>query len=178
MGKGFGAVILIVAFLATGCVSQGERVLTRVTMPDGEKATIVSYNNNVPKMFLRDYAMSYIVGGESPTDKQLAAVTEVERACTEHTRIVHPHIAVTIGTYAVLFGAGGAAGGALGALAFPGAIVGQYAEYAAAAGGTFGAVYGGTINSGKNYTFQSCGRELLSRFPKYGVRATIDSPTP
>lgn len=178
MDKHMGVTVLIAVFLTTGCVSQGKRVLTRVTMPDGEHATIVSYNNNVPKMFLRDYAMSYFVVGKKPTDKQLAAVTEVERACTEHTRIVHPHIAVTIGTYAILFGGAGAAGGALGALAFPGAIVSQYAEYAGAAGGTFGGVYGGTINGGKNYTFQSCGRELLSRFPKYGVQATIDSPTP
>ena len=180
MGKRFTTMIVMATLLTTGCVGQNEMVKSRVTMPNGRSATIVSYNNNFP-MFLRsrdNYSASYIVPGDGPTSDQLKAVDVAENFCRDHVRIVHPHRAVKVLAHGLAFGAAGAAGGALGALAFPGAIVGQYAQFGGASGGLYGLAYGGIVLSGENYTFQSCSRELMQYFSEYKVHVILGIPSP
>ncbi len=170
--------VLAMALFVSGCASQGERKLIPLTMPDGERATIVTHQNYVPKWARLGSAISYVVSGESPTSKQLEAVSRVEEACAELTRITHPHNLVTLTWDATIFAASGFLGGYLGSLAFPGAIASQYGTYGAAAGGAFGIPYGAITLSGKDYTFQNCGREMLHRFPAYKVQPIIESVYP
>ena len=173
-------VILISSLLTAGCAMQDEMIKTRITMPRGEKVTLVHFNHKLPTMLRgRDsFTFSYLIKEESPTEMQLAAVATVWGHCREHVDIVHPDRIVTVMVHGLLFGAAGAAGGALGALAFPTAIVGQYAQYGAASGGLFGLAYGATILTGELYTFQSCARELFADLPAYGVKVILESPTP
>ena len=174
----FSTVVLVAVFLSTACASQGERRLILFTMPDGEKATIVAHNQVVPNWMIDSdtYALNYMIAGGAPTEKQFAAVEKAELACREYARVVHPHDSMTVLVDAVIFGAAGAAGGGIGAIAFPGAIIGQYAMYAAASGGFFGAGYGALTLGGKVYTFENCGREIMSRFPNYKVQVLLKSP--
>lgn len=178
MSTKFTTGVLLTAALLTAACSQGERMYHTFTMPDGEKATIVDHQNHFPQWMVIGYPQSYIIEGDEPTKKQLAALDVVEGVCEDHVRTVHPHNSVTLVVDAALFGAAGAAGGAIGSLAFPFAKASQYAMYGAASGGLFGMAYGGFTISGKNYTFQSCSREVFARFPKYKVQPIIDSYIP
>ncbi len=148
-------------------------------MPDGERATLGTSNNWLPTWAYRTggYRLNFLVRGDL-TPKQLEALNRVATACQEYTKIKHPLDVVTLGTDAAIFGGFGALGGYLGSLAFPYAISGQYAKYGAATGGAFGAGWGLTTLAGKNYTFQSCGREVFDLFPKYGVKVPISSTYP
>lgn len=177
MTIGFAA-ILIMALLTTACASQGERVLISVSMPDGEKATIVAHNQVFPNWMIdKDtYKLNYIILGKAPSDKQFAAIDEAERACREYTGVVHPLDSITVATDAIIFGAAGAAGGGIGSLAFPFAKAAQYAMYAGASGGFFGGAYGALTLGGKVYTFENCGREVMGRFPAYKVQVLLRTP--
>lgn len=172
--------VMIVSFLTAGCVGQGEMIRKKVIMPGGETVTYVSYNNNIPN-FLRgrdSFTYSYIIKEDTPSGLQMKAVQTVWRHCRDNVDIVHPNRFVSVATYGILFGAAGAVGGALGAQFFSYAITGEYAGYAGVAGATFGAAYGLTVLTGELYTFQSCARELMHQFPRYGIRVVMDSPTP
>ena len=76
-----GFVIVLVAMLA-GC-GAGELVKIPVSMPDGEKATIMAHNQRAPDWMLaqNSLALNYVVKGVDVLPKQLAAVAETERAC-------------------------------------------------------------------------------------------------
>lgn len=172
--------VLIVSLLTVGCAMQDEMIKTRITMPGGEKRTLVHFNHKLPTVLRgRDsFTFSYLIAEESPTDQQLKATAVIWGHCRDHVDIVHPDRIVTVMVHGVLFGAAGAAGGALGALAFPTAIVGQYAQYGAASGGMFGLAYGATILTGELYTFQNCARDLFNEFTNYGIKVLLESPTP
>lgn len=178
MSRGFAVTVLALALLSSACASQGERRLISLKMPGGEEATIVAHNQVFPNWMIDSdtYGLNYMIAGKTPTEKQFAAVEEAERACREYAQVVHPHDSMTVLVDAVVFGAAGAAGGGIGALAFPGAVIGQYAMYAAASGGFFGAGYGMLTLGGKIYTFENCGREVMSRFPNYKVQVLLKSP--
>jgi hypothetical protein len=178
MGKKFGAAILIMTFLTSACAAQGERRLIPLTMPGGEKATIVAHNQLVPNWMIDPdtYGLNYIIAGKEPSEKQFASVDEAERACREYTRVVHPHDSITVLVDAIIFGASGVAGGGIGSLAFPAAKMAQYAMYAGASGGFFGAGYGLLTLGGKVYTFENCGREVMNRFPAYKVQVLLKNP--
>lgn len=173
------AFVLVLCFLISGCISQGEYQKVSLTMPDGEKATLGTSNNQLPTWAygVDGYLVPFIVRGDV-TPKQLDALGRVGKACREYTSLRHPLDVVTLGTDAIIFGGFGALGGYLGSLAFPYAIGGQYAKYGAATGGAFGAGWGLTTLGGKNYTFQSCAREAFDLFPRYGVRVPISSTYP
>ncbi len=179
MDKRFSVVVLIVVLMATtGCISQGDRKLISVTMPDREEATIVAHNQVFPNWVIDQdtYKLNYIIAGKAPSNKQFAAVEEAERACREYTRVVHPHDAMTVFVDAFVFGAAGAAGSAVGSLAFSFAKASEYAMYAEASGGFFGGAYGALTLGGKVYTFESCGREVMARFPAYRVQVLMRTP--
>lgn len=172
-------IVLVVALFTAACASQGKRVEMPFTMPDGEKATIVAHNQLVPNWMIDSdtYGLNYIMsGGKEQTEKQYAAVNETERVCREFTTVVHPHDAVTVLVATLMFGGAGAAGGGIGALAFPGAIIGHYAMYSAASGGLFGGAWGALTLGSKIYTFENCGREVMSRYPRYGIQVLLKSP--
>ena len=172
--------ILIASLLTTGCVMQDEMIKTRITMPRGEKRTLVHFNHKLPTILRsRDsFSFSYLIAEESPTDLQLAATATVWRHCREHVDIVHPDRIVTVMVHGLVFGAAGAIGGALGAQAFKYAVTGEYAEYGAAASGPFGMAYALTVLTGELYTFQNCARELFNEFSGYGIKVFMESPNP
>ncbi|MCX6787873.1 MAG: hypothetical protein NT108_01760 [Candidatus Kaiserbacteria bacterium] len=178
MDRTFGLIVLVTAFLTTGCASQGERKLISITMPDREEATIVAHNQIFPNWTIDQdtYKLNYIIAGKAPSNKQFAAVEEAERVCREYTKVVHPNDLMTVGVDAIMFGAAGAAGGAVGSLAFSFAKASEYAMYAGASGGFFGGAYGALTLGGKVYTFESCGREVMARFSAYRVQVLMRTP--
>lgn len=179
MSKGFGGIsILVLMLLTSACASQGNRMLIPISMPGGEKATIVAHNQVYPNWLIdKDtYKLNYLIVGQEPSNKQFAAIDEAERACRKYTGAVHPLDSVVVGTDALIYGAAGAAGGALGSLAFSFAKEIQYAIYAGASGGSFGGAYGLLTLGGKIYTFENCGREVMGSFPTYGVRVLQRAP--
>lgn len=169
--------IAILAILAGGCVGPGKVVRIPVTMPDGERATIVAHDQQVPDWMLDmdKLAINYVVKGDVDK-KQLAAVAETEKACRLYTGIVRPNNLVAVLSGGVLYAAAGAFGVGIGSMAIPGTVAGQYAQYGAAALGTAGTANGIIVLGGQTYTFENCGREVLYLFPGYKVRVLQKSP--
>lgn len=171
---------VLASLLLSACATQGPPKYIGVTMPDGEKATIVAHNQSVPDYMLSRDSMklNYIVKG-GVSEKQLAAVAETERACRIYTETVRPHSLVAVLSSGVIYSIAGAAGLYFGSAAFAGAthaLQKEYAEYGAWASGTGGTANGLISLGGQTYTFESCGREIFTLFPGYNVRVLNKSP--
>lgn len=170
--------ILAVATLFFGaCASPGGMIKEPITMPNGEKATIVAHSQSVPDWMLdKDkLALNYIVRGEV-SEKQLAAVAETERACRIYTGTVRPNNLVAVLSSGGLYALAGYVGVGVGSRAFTGAVQSQYAKYGAWASGTAGIANGMITVGGQTYTFENCGREILGMFPAYDVKVLQKSP--
>lgn len=173
----YGLAILLVALLV-GCAGPGALTKIPLTMPNGEKATMVAHNQVWPDWMLdRDtLALNYIVRGDV-SEKQLAAVARVEDACRIYTGVVRPNNLVAVLSQGTIYGLAGAAGVGLGAIwGFPGAIFDQYAKYGGTAGGLAGTANGVITLGGQTYTFENCGSQVLGLFPSYDVRVIQKSP--
>ncbi len=161
-----GASLLLGACAGPGAVSK-----IPLTMPDGEKATIIAHDQQVPEWMMATdkLALNYIVKGEV-SEKQLRAVAEAERSCRIYTNTVRPSNLVAVVSSGVLYATTGFIGLGLAANAFPAAKPREYAKYGAAAG-ALGGVGNGIVNlGGKTYTFENCGTEIFIVFPAYQVR--------
>lgn len=171
------AVIVTALLAVTTACSHGERRFIEVKMPDGERATIVAHNRQVP-IWLdpTNQELNFLVKGGTPTRTQLDAVLAATKACRQFTETVHPDRWVDLFAAMGIFGAAGAAGGGIGSLAFPAADAWLYAAYGGASGGLFGGAWKAITLSGNTYTFENCGREVMSLFPNYGVRVLMQSP--
>ena len=169
--------ILASIIVLNACATQGERINIPITMPDGERATIVAHNQATPDwMLARDsLKLNYIVKG-GVTAKQLAAVATTEKACKIYTDTVRPNNLVAVLANGALYALAGGIGVGLGSQAFAGARFSEYSQYGAAASGFGGAANGIVTTGGQTYTFESCGREVLTLFPGYDVRVLNKSP--
>ncbi|MFA5996204.1 MAG: hypothetical protein WC790_00560 [Candidatus Paceibacterota bacterium] len=169
--------VLAMTVLLGACAGPGPRVNISVTMPDGERATIVAHQQAVPDWMLDrgKLALNYIVKGEVGA-KQLAAVAETERACRIYTDTVRPSNLVGVVSSGVLYAAAGFIGVGIGSQAFTGAVQSEYATYGAWASGVSGTANGVVTLGGQTYTFENCGREVLGLFPGYEVRVLNKSP--
>lgn len=173
---------LCIAILASvmlgACATQGDAVRIPVTMPGGEKATIVAHNQSTPDWMLAQdkLKINFVVRGDvSP--KQLAAVSETERACRIYTGTVRPSNLVAVLSSGVLYAVAGYIGVGFGAhAAFKGAKLAEYGKYGGYASGFAGAANGIITLGGQTYTFENCGREILGLFPGYDVRVIQKSP--
>ncbi|MBU6388752.1 hypothetical protein KGQ72_02685 [Patescibacteria group bacterium] len=168
---------ILVSLMLGACAGVGPATKIGVTMPDGEKATIVAHNQSVPDwMLAKDkLALNYIVKSDVSA-KQLAAVAEAERACRIYTGTVRPNNLVTVISNGAIYAIAGGIGVGLGAKAFPGAVYREYQRYGAAAGLFAGAANGMVTLGGQTYTFENCGREVLALFPGYDVKILQKSP--
>mgnify|MGYP001581120488 FL=1 len=177
MARVLHVLALVAMLMFTACVGPGERVIIPLTMPDGERATIVAHDQSFPDWMLdqRKLAINYIVKGDV-SRKQLAAVAATEKACRLYTGTVRPNNLVAVLSSGVLYAAAGALGGGLGSMAITGAIASEYAQYSASALGTAGLANGIITLGGQTYTFENCGREVLYLFPSYKVRVLQKSP--
>ncbi len=168
--KTFRVAVLAVLLIA-GCATQGDAVRIGITMPDGERATIVAHNQSVPNWMLarESLALNFIVKGDVSA-KQLAAVAETERACRIYTGTVRPNQLVAVLSSGVLYAIAGGIGVGLASQAYPRAVMSEYARYGATTGG-FAGMANGVVNlGGQTYTFENCGAGVLSLFPGYDVR--------
>lgn len=168
----------LAAVIATGCAGPGSAVRIPLTMPDGEKATIVAHNQSVPDWMLAKakLALNFIVKGEEVSGRQLMAVAEAERGCRIYTGTVRPSNLVAVLSNGVLYGAAGFVGVGVGSYAFTGVSSTAYAEYGAAASGAGGIANGLVTLGGQTYTFENCGREIFGIFPGYEVHILQKSP--
>ncbi len=174
--KLFTVLAAVAALTLDGCaVGPVEKI--PVSMPDGEKATIVAHDQSVPDWWLRTdgLKLNFVVKGDV-SDKQLAAVAESERACRIYTDTVRPNVLVGVLSQGTLYALVGYVGVGIGSQAFAGAVRHEYAKYGAWATGMSGVANGLISNGGKTYTFENCGRELLDIFPNYKVRVIMKSP--
>jgi hypothetical protein len=166
-----GLAILSMAILMSACAGPGMRKDIPITMPRGEKATIVAHNQIAPDWLLdKDrLALNYIVKGAISTE-QLAAVAETERACRIYTGVSRPNKLVAVLSSGILYGTSGFIGIGLGSQAFKGVNSLAYAAYGGTAGFA-GGLANGIVNLGSQvYSFENCGREILSIFPDYKIR--------
>ncbi len=166
--------------LLDGCATQGDLVKIPITMPNGEKGTIGAYNQRVPDYWLdRDkLKANFLVKGDI-LPKQLAAVSEAERACRIYTKTVRPSNLVAVASSGGIYLLAGATGLYWGTAAFTGATQvyrNQSAEYGGWASGTGGAANGLITLGGQTYTFENCTREVLALFPGYEVKILQKSP--
>jgi len=173
--------LILVAILATAllssCAGPGAIKKIPVTMPGGQKATIIAHNQSVPDWMLskKKLALNYMVRGDvSPV--QLAAVAESERACRIYTDTVRPDNLVAVFSSGVLYAGAGYLGVGLGSHAFSGAVHAQYARYGAWATGVAGTANGVITLGGQTYTFENCGREIFDLFPEEEIRVLQKSP--
>jgi hypothetical protein len=179
----FIATAMMLATPATICAQKTPKAdrhaptLISLTMPGGEKATIVAHNQNVPDWMLRrkNLQLNFVVKG-GVTEKQLAAVAETERACRIYTKTVRPNDLVAVLSGTVLYAGAGFVGVGSGSKIFAGAKLLEYGPYGAAADGLGGLANGVISLEGKTYTFENCGREVLALFPNYGVHVIQKSP--
>lgn len=173
------ALVATVAMGLTGCTGPGEAVRIPLTMPDGERATIVAHKQKWPDWMLSvsGLALNYIVMGDV-TAKQLAAVAETERACRIYTGTVTPSNLVTVVSDGVIYGTVGFLGIGAGSQALgAGVKFLDYGQYGAAATGLGGAANGIITLGSKTYTFENCGVEVLNDlFRGYKVRVLQKSP--
>ena len=171
------ALVASTGFL-TGCASVGEQVRIPVTMPNGERATIVAHNQSVPDWMLsRDsLRLNYIVPGEV-TKEQIAAVAEAERACRLYTDTVRPSNLVAVLANGILYGLAGGLGVGIGSQAFNFARFNEYFQYGGTASGFGGAANGIISLGGQTYTFEDCGGNVLSTMRGYKeIRTLRKSP--
>jgi len=170
-------IAILASIVLTACAGPGAKTNILVTMPNGEKATIIAHKQSVPDWMLdRDkLAFNYMVKSEI-SEKQLAAVAEAERACRIYTNTVRPSNLVGVVSSGVLYAAAGFVGVGIGSQALTGAVQSQYATYGAWASGVSGAANGTVTLGGQTYTFENCGREVLALFPGYEVRVLQKSP--
>lgn len=170
-------IAVFAAILLAACAGPGEMKREMVTMPGGEKATLVMHDQKAPDWMLKQDTMelNYIVKGDI-SEKQLAAVAEAERACRIFAKNVRPHNLVAVASQGVLYTAAGAIGVGLGSQAFAGAKFSEYARYGGLATGFAGLANGAVTLGGQTYTFENCGREIFDIFPGYEVRVLQKSP--
>lgn len=170
-------VIAAIAALLLSACAPGEVTRIPVTMPDGERATIVAHDQQAPDWMLsrNKLALNFIVKGDV-SDRQLAAVSEAERACRIYTGTVRPSNLVAVLSNGALYASTGYVGIGLGATAFTGVSASEYAVYGATAGGFAGAANGIVTLGGQTYTFENCGREIFDVFPDYKTRILQKSP--
>ncbi|MCX6786472.1 MAG: hypothetical protein NTU85_01475 [Candidatus Kaiserbacteria bacterium] len=171
-----GFAMLVVAMMLGGC-GAGQLVKIPLTMPDGEKATLVAHNQTAPDWMIRSGAMklNFVVRGDV-SEKQLLAVARVEDACRIYTKTVRPNALVAVLSSGVLYAAAGYLGVGFGSQAFAGAVFSEYAKYGAMATGAAGLANGVISLGGKTYTFENCGSQVLGLFPGYDVRVLQKSP--
>lgn len=170
-------VILASSLLLGACASVGPATKIPISMPNGEKATIVAHSQSVPDwMLARDgLKLNFVTKGDL-SSKQLAAIAETERACRIYTGTVRPNNLVAVLSNGIIYTLAGYIGVGMGAKAFTGANHRQYAKYGAWASGAAGLANGVVSLGGQTYTFEACGREVLSLFPEYDVRVLLKSP--
>jgi len=176
MKKYMVAIVAMTVFL-DACAGPGALTRIPVTMPEGQRATIVAHNQSVPDWMLskKKLALNYMVRGDvSPV--QLAAVAESERACRIYTDTVRPDNLVAVFSSGVLYAGAGYIGVGLGSHAFSGAVHAQYARYGAWATGVAGTANGVITLGGQTYTFENCGREIFDLFPEEEIRVLQKSP--
>lgn len=175
--KVYQGLATVAVLVLTACAGPGARVEIPIEMPGGQKATIVAHNQQFPDWMLNrnELAMNYIVKG-SVTEKQLAAVARAEESCRIYTNVVRPNNLVAVLSSGVLYAAAGFIGVGLGSQAFTNARFNEYAQYGGAASGVAGAANGTISLGGQTYTFENCGREVMSLFPGYEVRVLNKSP--
>ena len=176
MKKYMVAIVAMTVFL-DACAGPGALTRIPVTMPGGQKATIIAHNQSVPDWMLskKKLALNYMVRGDvSPV--QLAAVAESERACRIYTDTVRPDNLVAVFSSGVLYAGAGYIGVGLGSHAFSGAVHAQYARYGAWATGVAGTANGVITLGGQTYTFENCGREIFDLFPEEEIRVLQKSP--
>ena len=178
MKKYMVAIVAMTVFL-DACAGPGALTRIPVTMPEGQRATIVAHNQHAPDWMLakNKLALNYIVKGDVSAT-QLAAVAETEHACRIYTDTVRPNNWVSVLSSGVLYAAAGYIGVGLGSHAFSGAVHAQYARYGAWATGVAGTANGVITLGGQTYTFENSGREVLeSMFPEeYKVWVIQKSP--
>lgn len=175
--------VFIILFWFSACASGPEKTeLIKLTMPNKEDATIVTFNKKVPNwvdwLFSdgRHQHLSFVVPGEV-TPVQIDAVGRIETACRKYVTIAHPSDGVDVAFKVLDFALTGGLGSALGSYAFPYASASQYFKYGMASGGSFGAGYAFITLGGKTYTLQNCGREIASLFPGYNIKRVLqESP--
>jgi len=176
MKKYMVAIVAMTVFL-DACAGPGALTRIPVTMPEGQRATIVAHNQSVPDWMLskKKLALNYMVRGDvSPV--QLAAVAESERACRIYTDTVRPDNLVAVFSSGVLYAGAGYLGVGLGSHSFSGVVHAQYARYGAWATGVAGAAGGVVALGGQTYTFENCGREIFDLFPEEEIRVLQKSP--
>lgn len=172
-------IALLVAVWLSGCVGPGQVRAIPVTMPGGERATIIAHDQQVPDYWLdKDrLALNFVVKSDV-SQTQLAAIGAAENACRIYTNAVTPNDLVAVISGGIVYGATGFVGLGLGSQAISDMLsFVRYGKYGAAAGGMGGVANAFIANrAGRTYTFQNCGRETLDLFPQYKVRVLQKSP--
>ena len=167
------SLLIILGFFVlalSGC-TQGDMVKIPVTMPHGERLTIVDHDQKVTDWLVgtSKLALNYVVYKDVTTD-QIAAVTAVETACRTHTKNVRPNDLVSVGFNSLLSASTGWIAGGLASKAFPNRQFSSYAQYTSATEG-FGVAASGIVSlSSKVYTFENCSETIFSMDPQYEIR--------
>ncbi|MFZ3043792.1 MAG: hypothetical protein WA058_01650 [Minisyncoccia bacterium] len=161
------SIAILASVLLTACAGPGPRKEIPLTMPGGEKATIVAHNQMAPDWMLdrNKMALNYVVKGNI-NEKQLAAIAETERACRIYTDTVRPSNLVAVLSGGALYALAGYIGVGLGSRALAGAVQSQYAKYGAWASGVAGAANGVITLGGQTYTFDNCAMNVVGVFPE------------
>lgn len=167
------------ALVLAGCFSAGPRTFRPFTMPDGERGTVVGYDQKVPEWMVADSErkMGYVVKSSIVTPRQEAAMNVAEEVCRLYVGDVHPSNVVAVGTEAVGYALLTAAGVAAGSQALSGSVSAlEYFQYGAGAGGGPGLFNALIKLGGKSYTLHACGAGVFDTFPRYGIRVVPKSP--
>ena len=172
----YGLAVLAM-LVSAACATVGQAVKIPLTMPGGEKATIVAHPQSTPDWMLAQDGLkvNFLVKGEVSA-KQFAAVAEAERACRVYAGTVRPSNLVAVLSSGVLYAVAGFIGVGIGAKAFSYVAASQYAEYGAWASGLGGTANGIVTLGGQTYTFENCGRGVMGLFPGYEVKVLQKSP--
>lgn len=174
--------IAVLASLTLGaCATQGPLETIQETFPRGEVITLGVHNQWSPDWMLdqKKLKLNFLVKGKEISAEQLAAVAKTEKLCRFYTGKVRPSNLVAVVSSGVIYALAGATGLYFGSAAFTGAThlyQSQSAEYGAWASGTSGTANGVITLGGQTYTFESCGREVLTALPGYDVKVLNKSP--
>ncbi|GEM_PF-3048653 len=170
--------LAVLAILLGACVGPGERREIPISMPNGEKFTLVAHNQTVPDWMLdrNKLALNYIMKGNTRDKNLSAAIAEAERGCRLFTNTARPSNLVAVISNGIIYAVAGYVGIGIGSRAFTGAVQHQYATYGAWASGTAGLANGTVTLGGQTYTFENCAREIFDRLPSYEVRVLQKSP--
>ena len=164
--------------LLGACAGPGELTKIPVEMPNGQRATILAHDQQVPDWMLdRDQlALNYVVKNDV-SNEQLKAVAAVEKSCRLYTGTVRPNnlVAVVLNG-ALYFATGFPFGGLAATTAFEGAHFVPYGKYVGTVSGGGGIANGIVQLGGQTYTFENCGQEVLNMFPEYKVHVLQKSP--